>query len=112
VRGAARVVRFEALCAAPRETLRSALAHCALPEAEREAPGIRAPSCYESSFSSDELAVIREETAGTARLWGFGCWFALGPLVGHPTMAKSTRPRKTDRPGRCGGTGSSAALLL
>jgi hypothetical protein len=75
VRDAALVVRFEDLCAAPAATLRAVLGHCALPEAERvverHAPAIRPPTYYESSFSPEDLAVIREETAGTARLWGY-----------------------------------------
>jgi hypothetical protein len=75
VRDAALVVRFEALCAAPAETLRAVLEHCALPDAERvverHASAIRAPTYYESKFSPEELAVIRQETAGTAGLLGY-----------------------------------------
>jgi hypothetical protein len=75
VRDAARVVRFEALCEASAETLRAVLEHCALPDAEavvaRHAPGIRLPTYYDSNFSAVDLAVIREETARTARLWGY-----------------------------------------
>jgi hypothetical protein len=75
VRDAALVVRFETLCAAPAETLRTLLRHCALPDAERVverySPGVRSPTYYESNFSAEDLAVIREETAATARLWGY-----------------------------------------
>jgi Sulfotransferase family len=75
VREAALVVRFEELCAAPAETLRAVFAHCALPDAEsiveRHAPGIRSPTYYRSDFSAEDLAVIRAETADTARLWGY-----------------------------------------
>jgi hypothetical protein len=75
VRNAALVVRFEALCAAPAETLRAVLGHCALPEAEqvveRYAPGVRWPTYYDSGFSAGDLDVIRAETAGTAALWGY-----------------------------------------
>jgi hypothetical protein len=75
VRDAAMVVRFEALCAAPAETLRAVLLHCALPDAEsiveRHACGIRAPNYYESSLSSEDLEIIREETGATAHLWGY-----------------------------------------
>jgi hypothetical protein len=75
LREASLAVRFEALCDAPSETLRAMLRHCALPDAEsvveRHAPGIRFPTYYESSFSAQELAVIKEETAGTAGLWGY-----------------------------------------
>jgi hypothetical protein len=75
LRDAALVMRFEALCAAPAQSLRAVLKHCALPEpeglVERHAPGIRAPTYYQSNFSPKDLAVIREETAATARLWGY-----------------------------------------
>ncbi|HJT79347.1 MAG TPA: sulfotransferase, partial [Gemmataceae bacterium] len=74
VRAAALVVRFEALCEAPAETLRAVLAHCGLPDAdaivERYAAGVRIPSYYSSNFSARDLDVIREETAATAGLWG------------------------------------------
>jgi hypothetical protein len=75
VRDAALVVRFEALRAAPAETMRAVLRHCALPDAEGvaawHAPAIRAPTSSESCFSPADLAVIRQETAGTAGLWGY-----------------------------------------
>jgi hypothetical protein len=75
VRQAALVVRFESLCAAPAETLRAVLGHCALPDAEsvaeRHAGRIRPPNYYESNLSAEDLAVIRSETAATARLWGY-----------------------------------------
>jgi hypothetical protein len=75
VREAALVVRFELLCAAPAETLRAVLGHCALPDAEsvveRHAGRIRSPDYYESNLSAEDLAVIRAETAATARLWGY-----------------------------------------
>ena len=64
-----------ALCSAPAETLRAVLGHCSLPDAEavveRHAPRIRAPDYYDSNFSSQDLAVIRQETAATASLWGY-----------------------------------------
>jgi hypothetical protein len=75
VRDAALVVRFEALCAAPAETLRAVLSHCALPDAEgivqRHAPRIHAPTYHESNFAPADLAVIRRETEATANLWGY-----------------------------------------
>jgi hypothetical protein len=75
VRASALVVRFESMCAAPAETLRNVAAHCLLPDAEpiieRYAPGIRYPDYYRSRFSPEDLAVIREETAATASLWGY-----------------------------------------
>jgi hypothetical protein len=70
VRAATKVVRFEDLCAAPAETIRAVLDHCALPDGERVVarftPSIRSPDYYQVSFSSAELALIREETASTA----------------------------------------------
>src|SRR5437764_9551769 len=70
VRAATKVVRFEDLCAAPAETIRAVLDHCALPDGDRVvaqfAPSIRSPDYYQSALSSAELALIREGTAGTA----------------------------------------------
>jgi hypothetical protein len=75
VRDAALVVSYEALCAAPAETLRAVFAHCALSDAEdlvaRHTTGIRSPTSDENAFSAEELAVIRTETADTARTWGY-----------------------------------------
>jgi hypothetical protein len=75
VRNASLVVRFEALCASPAETLRMVLRHCDLPEVEpviaRQAPAIRLPTDRESHFSPEELAVIRAETGETAQLFGY-----------------------------------------
>jgi hypothetical protein len=75
VRQAARVVRFEDLCAAPAETLRAVLDHCGLPDAEglvaSYAPGIRVPAYYQSNFSPEERAVLRAETEKTAGQWGY-----------------------------------------
>jgi hypothetical protein len=75
LRKAALVVRFESLCDDPAGTLQAVLEHCALPDSEtlvkQHAPGIRAPSYYDSSFSVEDSAIIRQETAATARLWGY-----------------------------------------
>ncbi len=75
VRDAALVVRYEALRSDPRGTLRAVFAHCALSDAdglvERHASAIRSPTSDESAFSAEELAVIHEETADTARKWGY-----------------------------------------
>jgi hypothetical protein len=75
VRRAARVVRFEALCDAPADSLRDVLRHCGLPDAEpvvaRFAPTIRRPDYYDPSFTAAEAAVIRQETAATAQWWGY-----------------------------------------
>ncbi len=75
VRAAALVVRFETMCDAPTETLRSVLHHCLLPNAEhvaqQQAPRIRYPTYYKSDLSADELAIVRELTADTASAWGY-----------------------------------------
>lgn len=75
LRKAALVVRYEALRANPRETLREVFAHCALAEAEnwveRQASAIRSPTSDESIFSDEEREIIRAETARTASLWGY-----------------------------------------
>ncbi len=67
VQAATKVVRFEDLCAAPAETIRAVLQHCALPDAERVVAqftqSIRAPDYYPSPFSAAEVALIQKETA-------------------------------------------------
>jgi hypothetical protein len=71
VRAATKVVRFEDLCAAPAETIRAVLDHCALPGAERVVaqftPSVRSPDYYPSPLAAAERALIREETASTAK---------------------------------------------
>jgi hypothetical protein len=75
VRAATMVVRFETTCEAPAETLRKVLAHCQLPDPEpivaKHAPGIRFPTYYKSDFTQEQQEVIRQETAATARLFGY-----------------------------------------
>jgi hypothetical protein len=75
VRDAALVVRYEELCAAPGETLQAVFAHCALSDADRiidrHAADIQAPTYYQSNFSAQEQAIIREETVEAARLWNY-----------------------------------------
>jgi hypothetical protein len=70
VRAATKVVPFEDLCAAPAETIRAVLDHCALPDRERVVArftrSIRSPDYYPSPFSPAEAALIREQTAATA----------------------------------------------
>jgi hypothetical protein len=50
-------------------------AHCAIQDAdsliEKHAAGIRAPTYYESRLSEKDRAIIREETASAAGLWGY-----------------------------------------
>jgi len=76
VRAAALVVRFEDLCQAPAESLRSVLNHCVLPDAGRIlhqfVRRIRFSAYYSANFSSRDVDVIRNETAATAKLWGYG----------------------------------------
>jgi hypothetical protein len=70
VRAATKVVRFEDLCAAPAETIRAVLEHCALPGGEQVVaqftPSVRSPDYYLSPLSAAERALIREETAFSA----------------------------------------------
>ena len=81
VRAATKLVHFEDLCAAPAETIRAVLDHCALPDGERVVarftPSIRSPDYYQSPFSSEELALIREQTASTANAMQGGS----GPII-------------------------------
>jgi Sulfotransferase family len=76
VGAAARIVRFESLCDNPTETIRAALEHCSLPDGEqclaRYGAEIRRPNYYKTSFSPEDLAIIHEETSGTASHWGYG----------------------------------------
>jgi hypothetical protein len=69
VRAATKIVHFDDMCAAPAETIRAVLQHCALPDRERvvaeHAPSIRAPDYYESPLSAAEEALVREITAST-----------------------------------------------
>ncbi|MHB1422835.1 MAG: sulfotransferase family protein [Gemmataceae bacterium] len=75
VRAASSIVRYEALRATPRETLRAVFEHCSLPDSEalveRHASTIRAPTSDERAFTAEERAIIHAETADTARLWGY-----------------------------------------
>ncbi|HUY33247.1 MAG TPA: sulfotransferase [Pirellulales bacterium] len=75
VRAASLIVRYEALCESPAETLRAVLGHCSLPDCEaiveRFAAAIRDPAYYTSRFSPDDEKIIDEATADTARWWGY-----------------------------------------
>ncbi|HEV3344725.1 MAG TPA: sulfotransferase [Pirellulales bacterium] len=75
VRAATLVVRFEALCESPAETLARLFEHVALPDAdgiiERYASVIRQPDYYASPLTADDEAIIHDATAETARLWGY-----------------------------------------
>ena len=74
-RRASLVVRYEDVADAPEATLRAALRHCALPDADalagRHAARIRRPTSDPAGLSPRELADIREITATTAGRWGY-----------------------------------------
>jgi len=73
--GAVKVVRYEDFCARPAEVLAAVFAHARLePPAgmvERFAAQVSPPSYYTSSFSGEERAAIREETAAVAARFGY-----------------------------------------
>ena len=75
LREAALVVRYEDLCASPNELVRRTLDHCRLSPAESVIDAfstrLSAPDYYRVSFSDEELAVIRGETAATAARFGY-----------------------------------------
>jgi hypothetical protein len=75
VRAAVTVVRYEALCDAPAEVIRSVFHHCALPAADRvaeaHAPRISRPDYYAPPLTQNDVAVIRAETAAAAARWGY-----------------------------------------
>jgi hypothetical protein len=75
VRAATIVVRFETMCAAPKETIQAVLSHCALQEGQalitEYAGRIGHPTYYTNPLSPADVAAIRDETADTARHWGY-----------------------------------------
>ncbi len=75
IRDATLVVRYEDICKAPADTLRTVVQHCHLAEVDRlveqHAPGIRFPTYYKSEFSPAEMDIIQQETGETAKLWGY-----------------------------------------
>lgn len=71
---AARIVRYEDLCAEPAGTMRSILDHCRLsPESipELTAERIHPPAYYRPSFSAEEEALIREITRDVGERLGY-----------------------------------------
>jgi hypothetical protein len=74
IRKASIVVKFEELCRTPAEVLQRVLDHCELTESnaviEKFAPTIRQPDYYNSTFMTEEQAIIKKETIETARRWG------------------------------------------
>jgi hypothetical protein len=75
LRAAVKVVRFEDLCAAPRETLAGVFEHCALPGSrplvEEAASRMRAPTYYRPDFGADERDLIDAITGPVARRFGY-----------------------------------------
>jgi hypothetical protein len=74
VREAAMVVRFEELCESPLKTIHAVLEHCRLLDpglAEQFVGRVRLPDYYKSPLNTADREVIRQETAATARRWGF-----------------------------------------
>jgi hypothetical protein len=68
LRRAALIVRFETLCDEPAAMLAAIFDHVALPDSgpliERFAPRIGRPDYYQQALTADEVALIREITAG------------------------------------------------
>lgn len=75
LRRAIHVVRFEDLCATPRPTLASLLDHCGLPDSSgflaEAVTRFHQPTYYRPDFKAGEIAMIAEETAAAARLFGY-----------------------------------------
>ena len=75
VREASLVVRYEALCESPQETLRAMLEHCGLPNddsmVKRITPLVRGRGSADVNFSGSQQTLIREVTSATASLWGY-----------------------------------------
>lgn len=74
IRKSSIVVKFEELCRMPAEVLKRVLEHCELTDSkaviEKFAPNIRRPDYYKCPFTTEEQAIIKIETAETARRWG------------------------------------------
>jgi hypothetical protein len=71
------VVRYEELCARPRETLEAVLAHAGLPaapaaELDAQAARLSPPAYYAPRFTAEERAIVHEETAEARGLLGYG----------------------------------------
>lgn len=69
------VVRFEDLCAKPREQLNMIFQHCGLMADDdyisRWADQIRVPNYYDSGFGEKEIAIIKEEAFEAASYFGY-----------------------------------------
>jgi hypothetical protein len=81
LRQAIHLVRYEDLCATPRPTLASLLDHCGLSDSSgflaEAATRFHQPTYYRPDFKAGEIAIIAEETAAAARLFGYGSGAAM-----------------------------------
>jgi len=71
---AAKIVRYEDLCAEPLDTMRAMLDHCGLARSdlpERTARRVSPPGYYRPSFTPSEEALIRDVTGAVARRFGY-----------------------------------------
>lgn len=93
LREASLVVRFEDLCRAPRDILRSIFEHCQLDFTdefvETMAARIRFPAYYAPSFTSAELDLIARRTCSAARRFGYEAEISRADLAQQPTRATS-----------------------
>lgn len=75
LRAASLVLRFEDLCAAPRESIRRVFDHCRLALADDVLDGlasrIRFPTYYAPRFTAGERRTIERHTAATAARFGY-----------------------------------------
>jgi hypothetical protein len=100
VRDAALVVRYEDLCARPREMVERVLRHCALPSSEvteAAAATLSAPDYYRAPFDAAEAELIRQRTEPVARAFGYGVAAsdraaAAGPAAGDEEASDAASP--------------------
>lgn len=75
LRDASLIVRFEDMCRATEQTIRSIFKHCDVHDAEtlvaRWTPRIHSPSYYEPSFSQEEFAIIDRLTQPVSNRFGY-----------------------------------------
>jgi hypothetical protein len=75
LRRAIQVVRYEDLCATPRPAMASLLDHCGLSDRSGfladAAARFHPPTYYRPDFKASEIAIIADETAAAARLFGY-----------------------------------------
>lgn len=75
VAASCKVMRYEDLCAAPFEEIGIAYRHALLQQPpgliQRQADWVSAPNYYDPGFTPQDLEVIYEETAATARRFGY-----------------------------------------